>query len=97
MPALMSDRNEHPAWLSLLLLWLCGITLRLTILAVPPVLPMIRGDFGLSATAVGVLGSVAPALFACAAVGGALPRSEPRHGRGAAGLAHGRAVEVGRG
>jgi MFS transporter, CP family, cyanate transporter len=72
MPALMSDRNEHPAWLSLLLLWLCGITLRLTILAVPPVLPMIRGDFGLSATAVGVLGSVAPALFACAAVGGAL-------------------------
>lgn len=67
----MSD-HEHPAWLSLLLLWLCGITLRLTILAVPPVLPMIRSEFGLSATAVGVLGSIAPALFAFAALGGAL-------------------------
>jgi CP family cyanate transporter-like MFS transporter len=68
----MTDRNAHPAWLSLLLLWLCGITLRITILAVPPVLPMIRSEFGLSATAVGVLGSVAPALFALAALGGAL-------------------------
>jgi CP family cyanate transporter-like MFS transporter len=68
----MNDPDAHPAWLSLLLLWLCGITLRLTILAVPPVLPMIRADFGLSATAVGVLGSVGPALFAFAALGGAL-------------------------
>ena len=67
----MSDQ-EHRTWRSLLLLWLCGITLRLTILAVPPVLPMIRAEFGLSATAVGVLGSVAPALFAFAALGGAL-------------------------
>jgi CP family cyanate transporter-like MFS transporter len=67
----MSD-HEHRTWLSLLLLWLCGIALRLTILAVPPVLPMIRDEFALSATAVGVLGSVAPALFAVAALGGAL-------------------------
>jgi CP family cyanate transporter-like MFS transporter len=67
----MTDQGQRP-WLSLLLLWLCGITLRLTILAVPPVLPMIRSEFALSATAVGVLGSVAPALFAFAALGGAL-------------------------
>jgi CP family cyanate transporter-like MFS transporter len=56
----------------LLLLWLCGIALRLTILAVPPVLPMIRSDLALSATAVGLLGSIGPALFAIAAMGGAL-------------------------
>jgi CP family cyanate transporter-like MFS transporter len=59
-------------WRPLFLLWLCGIALRLTILAVPPVLPMIRSDFGLSATEVGVLGSIAPALFAVAAMGGSL-------------------------
>jgi CP family cyanate transporter-like MFS transporter len=68
----MTADHAGPRWLPLLLLWLCGITLRLTILAVPPVVPMIRTEFGLSATAVGVLGSVAPALFAVAALGGAL-------------------------
>ena len=67
----MSD-DAAPRWRPLFLLWLCGIALRLTILAVPPVLPMIRSDFGLSATEVGVLGSVAPALFAAAAMGGSL-------------------------
>ena len=64
--------DDASRWRPLLLLWLCGIALRLTILAVPPVLPLIRQEFGLSATQVGVLGSVAPALFALAALGGAL-------------------------
>jgi CP family cyanate transporter-like MFS transporter len=68
----MTEAARGTRWRSLLLLWLCGIALRLTILAVPPVLPMIRADFHLSATEVGVLGSVAPALFALAALGGAL-------------------------
>jgi len=68
----MPEAAHGARWRPLLLLWLCGIALRLTILAVPPVLPMIRADFGLSATEVGVLGSVAPALFALAALGGAL-------------------------
>jgi CP family cyanate transporter-like MFS transporter len=63
---------EPPIWLPLLLLWLSGIALRLTILAVPPVLPLISTDFALSATEVGILGSIAPALFAVAAIGGAL-------------------------
>jgi CP family cyanate transporter-like MFS transporter len=58
--------------LPLVLLWLCGIALRITILAVPPVVPMIAHDFALSATEVGLLGSIAPALFALAALGGAL-------------------------
>lgn len=57
---------------ALVLLWLAGGGLRLTILAVPPVLAMIRDDFALSATEVGVLSSIPPALFAIAALAGSL-------------------------
>jgi CP family cyanate transporter-like MFS transporter len=69
--------NERHSWrrslpAALILLWLAGIGLRLTILAVPPVLAMIRHDFGLSATEVGVLSSIPPALFAIAALAGSL-------------------------
>jgi len=53
-------------------LWLAGNALRLTILAVPPVIAMIRDDFSLSATQVGLLSSIPPALFAVAALGGSL-------------------------
>jgi len=53
-------------------LWLAGNALRLTILAVPPVIAMIRDDFSLSATQVGLLSSIPPALFAIAALGGSL-------------------------
>ncbi len=56
----------------MLLLWLCGNALRMTILAVPPVLATIRDDFVLSATQVGLLSSIPPALFAIAALGGSL-------------------------
>jgi len=66
----LSWRHGLPA--ALLLLWLAGIGLRLTILAVPPVLAMIRDDFGLSATEVGLLSSIPPALFAIAALAGSL-------------------------
>ncbi len=69
--------NERLSWryrlpVALMLLWLAGIGLRLTILAVPPVLAMIRDDFGLSATEVGLLSSIPPALFAIAALAGSL-------------------------
>lgn len=57
---------------ALILLWLAGGGLRLTILAVPPVLTMIRDDFALSATEVGVLSGIPPALFAIAALAGSL-------------------------
>jgi CP family cyanate transporter-like MFS transporter len=57
---------------ALMLLWLAGVGLRLTILAVPPVLAMIRDDFALSATEVGLLSSIPPALFAIAALAGSL-------------------------
>lgn len=56
----------------MLQLWLAGNALRLTILAVPPVIAMIRDDFSLSATQVGLLSSIPPALFAVAALGGSL-------------------------
>jgi CP family cyanate transporter-like MFS transporter len=54
------------------LLWLAGVGLRLTILAVPPVITLIRGELGLNATQVGLLGSIPPALFALAALLGSL-------------------------
>jgi CP family cyanate transporter-like MFS transporter len=54
------------------LLWLSGASLRLTILAVPPLLPLIRSDLHLSATAVGLLVSLPVALFSLAALPGSL-------------------------
>src|SRR5512140_3295848 len=59
-------------WLAVALLWLAGNGLRLTILAVPPVIALIRDDFGLNATQVGLLSSIPPALFAIAALLGSL-------------------------
>jgi MFS transporter, CP family, cyanate transporter len=54
------------------MLWLAGNALRLTILALPPVIAMIRDEFALNATEVGLLSSIAPALFAIAALAGSL-------------------------
>jgi CP family cyanate transporter-like MFS transporter len=58
--------------LCIFLLWLAGIGSRITILAVPPVIPLIRTDFGMSETQVGILTGLPPVLFACAAVLGSL-------------------------
>ena len=55
-----------------ILLWLAGTALRLTILAVPPVIALVRDDFGLNATQVGLLSSIPPAFFALAALAGSL-------------------------
>jgi MFS transporter, CP family, cyanate transporter len=57
---------------SLLLLWLAGVGLRLTILAVPPVIPLIHDELSLSATQIGILTGLPSMLFACAAVPGSL-------------------------
>jgi CP family cyanate transporter-like MFS transporter len=67
-----NDHARHPPWAAALLLWLAGNGLRLTILAVPPVIAMIRDDLGLSATQVGLLSSIPPAMFAIAALAGSL-------------------------
>src|ERR1700675_3340084 len=70
----MSDgkRPVQQQWVAATLLWLAGNGLRLTILAVPPVIAMIRDEFSLSATEVGLLGSMPSALFAGAALAGSL-------------------------
>jgi CP family cyanate transporter-like MFS transporter len=57
---------------ALLLLWLAGIALRLTILAVPPVIPLIHNDLHLSETQVGILSGLPMVLFAGAAIAGSL-------------------------
>ncbi len=54
------------------MLWLAGNALRLTILAVPPVIALVRDEFALNATQVGLLSSIPPALFAIAALAGSL-------------------------
>jgi MFS transporter, CP family, cyanate transporter len=58
--------------LTLALLWLAGTGLRLTILAVPPVIPLIHDGLKLNATQVGILTGLPSMLFAIAAVPGAL-------------------------
>src|ERR1700692_2353153 len=71
----MSDNKRQARrdiWTAIALLWLAGNALRLTILAVPPVIAMIRDEFALSATEVGLLSSIPPALFAIAALAGSL-------------------------
>ena len=56
----------------LALLWLAGNDLRLTVLAVPPVLPAIHHDLHLSETLVGALTALPVLLLAAAAVPGSL-------------------------
>jgi CP family cyanate transporter-like MFS transporter len=66
------NRSRLRALTALLLLWLAGAALRLTILAVPPVIPRIHDDLALSATQIGILTGLPSLLFAFAAVPGAL-------------------------
>ena len=57
---------------ALVLLWLSGIALRLTLLAVPPVIPLIHRDLDLSETQIGTLGTLPSLLLALAALPGSL-------------------------
>jgi MFS transporter, CP family, cyanate transporter len=54
------------------LLWLSGAALRMTVLAVPPLLPLIHGDLDLSETEIGTLAGLPSLMFAAAAVPGSL-------------------------
>ncbi len=58
--------------LPLAILWLAGMGLRLTVLAVPPVIPLIHAELHMSETEIGTLGSLPSLLFAFAAVPGSL-------------------------
>ena len=59
-------------WVRLLLLWLGGIDLRLTMLAIPPLIPLIHRDLHLDEKAVGALLSLPVLLLALASVPGSL-------------------------
>jgi CP family cyanate transporter-like MFS transporter len=60
------------SWLQLALLWVVGIDLRLTLLAVPPLLPRIHHDLALDEIAVGALTATPVLLFGVAAIAGSL-------------------------
>ncbi len=56
----------------LVLLWLAGMGLRLTILAIAPVLPLVHRDLDLSEAEIGTLGTLPSLLFAFGSLPGAL-------------------------
>jgi CP family cyanate transporter-like MFS transporter len=76
MTAASAERPAAPPRRRLLtslgLLWLSGAALRMTVLAVPPLLPLIHGDLDLSETEIGTLAGLPSLLFAAAAVPGSL-------------------------
>ena len=59
-------------WIAASLLWLAGVGLRLTILAVPPVISLIQADLQLSGTEIGILTGLPIVLFGVAALPGSL-------------------------
>jgi len=64
----MTHRND----ISGFLLWICGIGLRLSVLAVPPVIALIQSDLQLSGTQVGILTGIPVIMFALAAAPGSV-------------------------
>lgn len=71
-PESSAPRSRARFLTTLLLLWLAGAALRLTILAVPPVIPLIHDQLRLNATQIGILTGLPSMLFAFAAVPGSL-------------------------
>ncbi|MGI9386686.1 MAG: MFS transporter [Methyloligellaceae bacterium] len=59
-------------WVALFLLWFSGISLRITMLAVPPVIPLIREDLQLSEKAVGALSGLPVIVLAVGAITGSI-------------------------
>ncbi len=59
-------------WVAVGLLWLAGVGLRLTILAVPPVISTMQADLALSGTEIGILSGLPVILFGIAALPGSL-------------------------
>jgi CP family cyanate transporter-like MFS transporter len=54
------------------LLWLAGFAMRMTLLVVPPVIPLVHVELGMSETQIGLLIGLPLAVFALAAVPGSL-------------------------
>src|SRR6516164_5516586 len=58
------------------LLWLAGAALRVSVLAVPPVIASLRSDLAMSATEIGILSGLPMIMIAAAAVPGSLAISK---------------------
>jgi CP family cyanate transporter-like MFS transporter len=71
-PAGEGGNSIAPMLTRVALLWLAGNGMRMTILAVPPLIPLIHHDLRMSETQVGILAGLPVALFAGAAVPGSL-------------------------
>ncbi|HKS84347.1 MAG TPA: MFS transporter [Pseudolabrys sp.] len=69
--AITRESSKQP-YSFFVLLWLCGICLRVPVLAIPPVLPLLHASLHLSEADVGWLSSLPPMLLAFAAVPGSL-------------------------
>jgi CP family cyanate transporter-like MFS transporter len=65
-------RITRAEWVRLLLLWLGGVDIRLTMLAVPPLVPLIHRELHLDEAAVGALVSGPVLILAVASVPGSL-------------------------
>lgn len=63
--------GESP-WVRYALLWLVGVSQLLTLLAAPPVIPLIHRDLGLNETGIALLTDLPVLLFAAATVPGSL-------------------------
>jgi len=61
-----------PLFTVLSLLWLAGVSIRMPLLAVPPVIPLIHDDLHMSETQVGLLIGIPLSMFALAAIPGSL-------------------------
>ena len=59
-------------WVTASLLWLAGVALRMTVLALPPVIALIQSDLSLTGTQVGILSGLPTLLFGAAALMGSL-------------------------
>jgi CP family cyanate transporter-like MFS transporter len=72
----LGDADDHNRsglpWLRLTMLWLAGFDLRITLLAIPPILPLIHRDLGLSEAGVAALTGLPVLLLASAATLGSM-------------------------
>ncbi|MDH3580774.1 MAG: MFS transporter, partial [Hyphomicrobiales bacterium] len=59
-------------WWALSLLWLGGVNLRISLLAVPPLIPLIHEDLSLSEKAIGALSGLPILMLAAGALFGSL-------------------------
>ena len=64
--------TRSPAWLRVVLLWLAGVDLRLTLLAVPPVIPLIHRDLQLNESGIAALSNLPVLVLAGSSMFGAL-------------------------